>query len=164
MRITGVMVQYYISCTRELWFYAHGINMNFEDENILLGRLIHESTYKREKKNIIIDNTIAIDFAKLGDGVVVFEIKKSSKLTKPAEYQLLYYLYFLRQMGIEDAKGMLVYPKERHREEIHLTEAKSHELDRIIEDIETIVHQPLPPEIEKKAHCKGCSFYDFCRV
>ena len=71
-RITGVMVQYYISCQRELWFFAHGINMNFEDENILIGRLLHETTYRREKKNILIDDTISIDFTHHKDGIVVF--------------------------------------------------------------------------------------------
>lgn len=30
--ISGVMVQYFISCKRELWFYAHRINMNYNNE------------------------------------------------------------------------------------------------------------------------------------
>jgi CRISPR-associated exonuclease Cas4 len=164
MRITGVIVQYYISCHRELWFYSHGINMNFEDQNILLGRLLHETAFKREKKNIIIDNTIAIDFASSRDNVVVFEIKKSRKLTKPAEYQLLYYLYYLKQMGVEDARGVLVYPKERRREPIELTLEKENEIHEIVREIEEIVKREEPPEIEKRPHCRGCSYYDFCKV
>ncbi|MDF1540069.1 MAG: CRISPR-associated protein Cas4, partial [Candidatus Thorarchaeota archaeon] len=139
MRITGVMVQYYISCHRELWFYAHGINMNYEDSNIEIGRLIHETTFKREKKNIIIDDTIAIDFATSKDGVIVFEIKKSSKLPEPAKYQTLYYLYYLKEMGI-DAKGVLVYPKERKREAIELTEENQQEMKEILQKIEEIVN------------------------
>ncbi len=164
MRITGVMVQYYFSCHRELWFYSHGINMNFEDENIILGRLLHETAFKREKKNIIIHDTIAVDFASSRDGVVIFEIKKSRKLTKPAEYQLLYYLYYLKRMGVENAKGVLVYPKERIRKTVQLSAEQEEELDRILQHIETIVEMQSPPAIQKRPHCGGCSYFDFCRV
>lgn len=165
MRITGVMVQYYISCQRELWFYSHGINMNYEDDNILIGRLLHETTFKREKrKNIIIADTIAIDFASSKDGVVVFEVKKSTRLTKPARYQLLYYLHFLEEMGIENVNGVLVYPKERKREVVELTNETKEELNHIISDIERIVLLETPPSVEKLPYCRKCSYHDFCRV
>ena len=163
MRITGVMVQYYVSCYRELWFFAHGINMNFEDNNILIGRLLHETAYKREKKNIIIDGTIALDFARFQDGLVVFEIKKSSKLPRPAKYQLLYYLYYLKERGIE-AKGILAYPKQKKREVIELTDERQEEIKNILCEIEVIVDKELPPEVKKRGHCRGCSYFDFCRV
>ncbi len=52
MRITGVMVQYYKACWRELWFFANGINMDYESEDIAIGRLIHEKSYSREMRNI----------------------------------------------------------------------------------------------------------------
>ena len=47
VKITGVMVQYYVTCKRELWFFANGINLNYEDENILLGRLQQEKSYAK---------------------------------------------------------------------------------------------------------------------
>ena len=50
--ITGVMVQYYKVCQRELWFYLNQINMNYDNDDIDIGRLIHENTYKREKKEL----------------------------------------------------------------------------------------------------------------
>lgn len=158
------MVQYYIACHRELWFFSNGINLNFEDENILIGRLLHETSFKKEKKNIIIADTIGIDFASTKNGVVVFEMKKSSKLTKPARYQLLYYLFFLKTLGVEDVRGVLVFPKERKREEVQLTPEIEEELKEIIDDIERIVRLEKPPEIENKAYCRKCSYYDFCRV
>ena len=37
MTITGVMVQYYKACWRELWFFANQINMDYESEDIEIG-------------------------------------------------------------------------------------------------------------------------------
>ena len=156
-------MQYYISCHRELWFYSHGINMNYEDDNVLIGKRLHEITFKRKKKNIILDDTIAVDFISSNNGVIVFEVKKSSKMTKPAKYQLLYYLYYLKKMGIS-SKGVLVYPKERKRESVILSEEIESEIDEIIENIKTIVNLENPPKVQKRPHCGGCSYYDFCKV
>lgn len=93
--ITGVMVQYYILCKRELWFYIKQINMNYNNDNISIGKFLHETSYKRENKEIRVDNMV-FDFIKHGDEFVIFEIKKSSKLTIGAKYQLYFYLYNLR--------------------------------------------------------------------
>ena len=37
MRVTGVMVQYYVACKRELWFFANQINMNYDNDDISIG-------------------------------------------------------------------------------------------------------------------------------
>lgn len=42
--ITGVMVQYYVTCKRELWFYCNQINMNYDNDDISIGKLIHEKS------------------------------------------------------------------------------------------------------------------------
>jgi len=64
MKITGVMIQYYKACDRELWYFGNQINMNYDNDFISMGKLINEESYKREKKNLLIDDTIAIDFIK----------------------------------------------------------------------------------------------------
>lgn len=56
MKVTGVMVQYYVACKRELWFFANQINMNYDNEDIQMGRLLHEKTFSREKKSINFGN------------------------------------------------------------------------------------------------------------
>ncbi len=163
IRVTGVMVQYYVSCKRELWFFAHGVNMNFEDDNILIGRLLHETSYSREKKNILIDDTISIDFVKARDGLVVFEVKKSQKLVEPAKYQLLYYLYYLKRMGVE-AKGKMVFPQQRKSKSVSLTPDLESEIEAMLVDIRNIVSMDVPPLAKRKPHCRGCSYFDFCWV
>ncbi|WP_297897039.1 CRISPR-associated protein Cas4 [Methanobrevibacter sp.] len=156
------MVQYYISCKRELWFYANRINMNYNNEDITIGNLIHEKSYSRENKEIHFEN-MAFDFVKKKEGITIFEVKKSSKLTEPAKYQLLYYLYNMKKSGI-DARGILVYPEERKREKIQLTSDLEEEMEDIIESIEEIVSFNKPPIAEKKHYCKKCSFYELCMV
>ncbi|WP_455431863.1 Dna2/Cas4 domain-containing protein [Thermococcus peptonophilus] len=41
VRITGVMVQYYFACRRELWFFSRGLNFDFDNDDMLIGRMIH---------------------------------------------------------------------------------------------------------------------------
>jgi len=161
-RITGVMVQYYKSCQRELWFFAHQINMNREDDNILIGRQIQEDSYSRERKEVTI-GPVAFDVIKKEENLVVCEVKKSRKLVEPQLYQLYYYLWFLEKRGIE-AKGRILYPKQRRRREVELTPDIREEMEEILNDIERIIRLPRPPLAEEKGHCEGCSYYEFCRI
>lgn len=62
MKITGVMVEYYFICKKKLWYFANQIQMENEHENVLIGRMIDENSYIQERKNILIDGTINIDF------------------------------------------------------------------------------------------------------
>ena len=161
-QITGVMIQYYKICKRELWFYMNQINMNYDNNDIEIGRLIHENSYKREKKEIRVDNLV-FDFIQTKDKLTVFEVKKSSKITIGALYQLYYYLYTLKNADIE-AKGMLVFPKEKKRESIELTEDIIKEIDDIIKEIKKISNETNPPHEKQKPYCQGCSFRELCLI
>jgi len=55
-RITGVMVYYYFVCRRKLWYFCHDINMENENENVMIGRILDETSYKRDDKHVNIDN------------------------------------------------------------------------------------------------------------
>ncbi len=162
MRITGVMVQYYKACWRELWFFANGINMDYESEDIAIGRLIHEKSYSRERKNINLGE-VSFDFVKHGKENIIFEVKKSSRLEEPVRWQLYYYLWYAKKLG-KKLKGMLVYPKEKKREIVELTPEIEEELERIREEIPKIVSLPAPPRPEKKPYCRRCTYYELCWV
>lgn len=161
-KITGVMIQYYKTCKRELWFYLNQINMNYNNDDIEIGKLIHENSYKREKKEIRVDN-IVFDFVKKNDELTVFEVKKSSKLTIGAQYQLYYYLYTLKKSNI-NATGVLVFPKERKREKIELNDNIISEIDEIINEIKKISIMDRPPKEDIKPYCKKCSFQELCMI
>ena len=160
--ISGVMVQYFVTCKRELWFYINQINMNYNNDDISIGKSIHERSYSRENKEIRVDNMV-FDFIKDDDGLTIFEVKKSSRLTIGAKYQLYFYLYNLRIVE-PDVKGVLVYPKERKKEEIVLDEKIIEEMDEILEGILEVSNLKTPPVAENKPYCKKCSFYELCRV
>jgi len=138
--------------------------MNYEDDNIIIGRQIHADTYKREKKNIIIDGTISLDYVKKERGITVFEIKKSSKLEEPVKYQLYYYLYYLKHEKGVIAKGKIVYPKERKTEILELTEDVEREIEEILKGIEEVAMMKKPPPPKRKPYCKRCSYYELCWV
>jgi len=160
--ITGVMVQYYVTCKRELWFYCNQINMNYDNDDINIGKLIHEKSYSRENKEVRVDNLV-FDYVKKDGCLSIFEVKKSSKLTIGAEYQLYFYLYIMSKFT-SDIKGVLVYPKEKKKEELKLDDEKIKEIESILEGILNISALEKPPIAKNKNYCKKCSFYELCMV
>lgn len=52
-RITGVMIYYYFVCKRKLWYFCHEINMESENENVQLGKLLDEKSYERDRKSVV---------------------------------------------------------------------------------------------------------------
>ena len=102
MNITGIMVYYYFICERRLWYFANQINMEQNSELVQIGKIIDETTYSREKKGILIDNTINIDF--INNGAVLHEVKKTKSIEEAGIWQLKYYMYYLEQKGIKNIK------------------------------------------------------------
>lgn len=47
-RITGVMIYYYFVCKRKLWYFCHDIRMETENEDVMLGKILDESSYKKK--------------------------------------------------------------------------------------------------------------------
>lgn len=77
--ITATQLNYYFVCKRKLWLFSHQINMEQNSELVSLGKLLHENSYKREKKEIQI-GPIKIDF--IGKDGVIHEIKKTPSVEK----------------------------------------------------------------------------------
>ncbi|MBB5337025.1 CRISPR-associated protein Cas4 [Pectinatus brassicae] len=160
-KITGVMYSYYFLCKRKLWLFAHDINMEQESEAVFIGKLIDESTYKRENKHILIDDTINIDYINNG---IVCEVKKSKKEKQMAINQIKYYLYILQQHNLMHIKGRLVIPKERISEDVELSEQDSCQIEENLQAINEILNLSVPPSTDKKAACKSCAYYEFCYI
>ena len=156
------MVYYYFVCKRKLWYFSNGLNMEHTSELVGIGKLIDENTYDREKKSILIDEMINIDFLK--DWEIVHEVKKSRKLDEAAKWQLKYYIWVLRNKGIDIKKGILDYPLLRKREEIYLTAQEENELVKVLKDIEFILDMDLPPSVINKPYCKKCAYYEYCYI
>lgn len=76
--VTGLMIYYYFICQRKLWYFVNKIQMEQNSELVSMGKILDETSYQREKKSIMIDNTINIDFIK--DGARLHEVKKTKAI------------------------------------------------------------------------------------
>lgn len=43
--ISGTMFYYYFVCKRKLWFFANEIQLENENEDVIIGKLIDENSY-----------------------------------------------------------------------------------------------------------------------
>ncbi|WFA10092.1 CRISPR-associated protein Cas4 [Tissierella sp. Yu-01] len=161
-KVTGVMVYYNFVCKKKLWYFSNDLNMEFNSELVGIGKLIDENSYDREKKNILIDESINIDFLK--DWKVIHEVKKSRKLDEASKWQLKYYIWVLRSKGVNIEKGILDYPLLRKREEIYLNDEEEKELMDVLKEIQDIINISLPPKTINKSFCKKCSYYELCYI
>ena len=161
VRVTGNIVQYYYICKRKIWLSARQISPDQDNPHLALGRFISESTYKRNKKEIRLEN-IVVDLSKLDDEkIIVGEVKKSSKATEAAKMQLAFYLYTLKEHGIE-AEGELLFPKEKKKEKVILDEKLNQKLENAIEEIKEIAGKEIPPPAVKIRYCTNCAYREFC--
>lgn len=161
-KITGTMFYYYFVCNRKLWLFTNAIQLEEENENVKIGKLIDENTYSRELKHILIDDTINIDFIK--EWKIIHEVKKQKSIEEADKWQLKYYIYFLKKRGIEIEKGILDYPKLKKREIIFLEKQDTIKIEEILLKIKEIVKDKKPPIVEKKKICKKCAYYDYCFI
>lgn len=160
-KINGSQINYYFICKTKLWLFSHNIRLEHESENVKLGKILHEDSFKREK-DYLIDNLINVDFIKLADCVEIHEVKKTQKMDKSHEYQLLYYMYYLKnEKGIDKIKGFLDYPLNRKKKEIFLTQEKGDRLLEVIEDINKINKCEMPKPKKSKI-CRKCAYFEFC--
>ena len=73
--ITGLMVYYYEVCKRKLWYFTNDIQLEENNSNVILGKLLEENTYTRDEKKINIDGVINIDFIiKIGYKIIFINL------------------------------------------------------------------------------------------
>ncbi|WP_097027110.1 CRISPR-associated protein Cas4 [Clostridium peptidivorans] len=157
----GVKVNYYYICKRKLWLFSKGISMEDTSDRVMSGKIIHEDSYQRKKnKEMLIDNVLRLDIV---DDEYIREVKISSRMPKADEMQLMYYLFYLKHLGI-DKKGTINYVKEKRVDEIELTEEKEEEIKNTLINIKSIENQKNPPKLENLPYCRKCSYFTFCYV
>lgn len=159
MYIRGIQVNYYFVCKTKLWLFSHNLNMEQESDLVKLGKLLHMEVFEREQKEIQI-GSIAIDVAKKGDVLEIREVKRSERLETAHRYQTLYYLYYLKKLGIP-AKAVLSYPKAKKNVELKLSDEIEKEMERILEEIDEICRGEMPKP-EYKGQCRRCAYFEFC--
>jgi len=180
MKITGTHIAYYFICHRKLWFFCKGIRCEHESDAVRLGRHIHETSYKRKKKEISVDGVIVVDWID-HDQKVIHEVKKSDKMEMSHTWQLKYYMWYLEQKGVDVANektlqgfqtlgglgkgytGELNYPKLNKKKPVVLTMTDRTKLEtEILPDIERISKLEKPPSTIEWKVCKSCSYNELC--
>lgn len=166
LRFTGTQVNYYAVCHRKLWLVSHDIQMEHENDNVTLGRLLDESSYEREHKGIALDERVKFDWVEFKDNAdgskTLHEVKKAKSVEKAHRLQMLYYLLCLREKGVT-ARGQLDYPLLKRTERVDLTPQAEAELEAALDDLERIVESnTVPPRLPKKSFCAQCAFFELC--
>lgn len=162
MNITGIMIYYYFVCQRRLWYFVNQINMEQNSELVEIGKIIDETTYTKEKKQILIDNTINIDL--IENGAVLHEVKKTKSIEEAGIWQIKYYMYYLENKGVENVKAKIDFPLLRESKEVTLEDNDKKVLENVIENIEDIAKMDKPPKVIDSKICNKCSYFDLCYV
>ena len=159
--VSGTIYSYSFLCDRKVWLSYHNLSMEQESELVEIGKFIDETTYKNERHNFLIDNTVNIDFLKKN---IVHEIKKSNKQKQMAINQIKYYLFILKNHGFEDIKGELNIPKSKYTEEVILTEEDIENIKSNLERIDKILKSKnIPGPINEKS-CFKCAYFELCYI
>ena len=156
---TGTEVGYYFVCKKKLWWFHHGVEMERENERVQIGRIVHENSYSRKKKEITIDDKITLDWQEDG---IIHEVKLTDRMESAHEYQLLYYLYYLKCKGVENLKGQIDYPKMRETQKVELTPEKEADLKDALAGIEEITSAKRAPQVEYMKICRSCAYAELC--
>lgn len=161
LKVSGIKINYYFICKRKLWLFSKGISMEDRSDRVLEGSVVHEESYRRENtKELLIDDLIRVDIINKD---FVKEVKISSKMKEADKMQLLYYLYYLKQLGIY-RNGTLNYVKEKKIENITLTPDNETLIEQTLINIKQILDEKYPPKVENFPYCKKCSYYEYCYV
>ena len=159
LKVNGIKVNYYAVCRRKLWLFSHFVRMEHDWEMVERGRLLHESSYEHlPRKEVLLDDLVRIDIV---EGGKVLEVKHSRKMRMAARLQLLYYLYYLKEKGI-DMVGELRFPRERRVERVVLGEEDGRMIEEVLREISVIESLPKPPKANFSPICRKCSYGEFC--
>ncbi len=157
--ISAYIFQAYLTCPREAWLEYHSIGSDQDHEYLALGRLVHETAYRRFRKEIFVDQLLKIDLLR---GKFVAEVKRSSKHKEAARLQLAFYLFYLKQEKGLNLEGVLLFPKERKTERIVLSPELEHKVETMLRQMKSVLATDQPPPPVKTRYCSSCSFCELC--
>lgn len=163
-QITGTLINYYFHCKTQCWLHANRINLEDNSEDVRIGKILHELQEKKSKKGEVSIDNIKID--KLTKDYLV-EIKKSDSDPEATKWQVLLYLYKLKQKGVVK-KGKIEYIEKRKQSKkvhfVELDEVNEKELLEVLQKISDLIDLPKPPPAKFENHCKKCAYYEYCFI
>jgi len=169
MQITGTLINYYFHCRTQLWLHANRINLEDNSEEVRIGKVLHELEQERLKESKTQKAEVSIDNIKI-DKITrdyVVEVKKSDSDIEAVKWQVLLYLYKLKAKGVERKGKIEFIEKNRQNKKIHyveLDEENEKKLKAILDKIESIIDNPMPPTPTLEPKCKKCAYYEYCFI
>lgn len=163
MNINGTLINYYFHCPRQCYLHANRINLEDNSEDVRIGRVLHELNEEKTKQAEIKIDNVKLD--KITKDYLV-EVKKSDSDPQAVKWQVLLYLYKLKQKGVI-RKGKIEYIEKNHNsksEILELDEANEKELHAVLENIEALIVAPTPPAPILEGKCKKCAYYEYCFI
>ena len=161
--VTGTLISYYFICKTKLWLHARRLNLEDNSEDVRIGRVLHELNEEKSKQaEIKIDNVKLDKITK----EYLTELKKSDSDPQAVKWQVLLYLYKLKQKGII-RKGKIEYAEKNRNEKpeiLELDDANEKELLEVLERIEGLLSTPTPPPATLEPKCKKCAYYEYCFI
>lgn len=156
------MIYYNLVCKRKLWLSVNHISLEEENENVSIGKFLDENTYSRNRKHIMINNEINLDF--IEKGKLIHEIKKSRKIEEASIWQVRYYLFYLENQGVSGVKAKIDYPLLKRVVEVDLNHEDKEKIDEMISEIQSIISLDSAPQFIRKGICRKCAFEDLCCI
>lgn len=164
MNINGTLINYYFHCKTQCWLHANRINLEDNSEDVRIGKILHELSEKKGKTTEISLDNIKID--KLTRDYLV-ELKKADSDIEAVKWQVLLYLYKLKQKGLEKKGKIEFFEKNKQDKKIHfidLDEENEKELLNVLEKITSLITQDSPPTPSLQNKCKKCAYYEYCFI
>lgn len=164
MKVTGTLINYYFHCKRQCYLFGNKLNLENNSEDVMIGRVLHELKNKGKKNTEIAIDNIKID--KITEDYVV-EIKKSDADINAAKWQLLFYLYILKQKGIAKKGKIVVVEKKKDNKKTHYVELDEESEKNILElqsHIINLLETDSIPSVINKPTCKKCAYYEYCYI
>lgn len=163
MKVNGTLVNYYIHCSKQCYLHAHRLNFENNSEDVKVGKALHESKYTNDDNAEIAIENIRID--KISKDYLT-ETKKSDADVEASQWQLIFYLYILKQKGIV-RKGKLDFiqkNKEKKSIIIELNEQLENDLLVKLNEINELISSERVPDVVRKKCCKKCAYYEYCYI
>ncbi len=164
VNINGTLISYFFICKKKLWLHANRINLEDNNEDVRIGKILHEINEEKSKKSEISIENIKID--KLTRDYLV-EVKKSDSDVESVKWQVLLYLYKLKQKGVIKKGKIEFIEKNKQDKKIHyieLDELSEKKLLKILNEIETLINQDTPPQAKFESKCRKCAYYEYCFI
>lgn len=159
-QITGTLVNYYVTCKREAWLYAHQIHADQEDENVLMGKALADIK-ESDLQDFAFSNLKFDKLSKQRGHYLITEYKKSLKNELAGKMQLLFYIYLLKTgLNLKEVKGKLISGKK-----VILVEDTSKNfalVEKILSEISALANLEKPPKFTQSKFCQNCAYHDYC--